>query len=138
MQPILQPLVRGISKLGGRLRTIFESIVTFLSGPRATKEALGVKGAVLGQLENDEAALLSLPPTNLDRSLEIWDVVLETESEDRLASPVHDRVSNRRTVHGTAEEAFFLFAIMTIVKGDVRVPRRFPARIALGQGKALG
>src|SRR5262249_47842381 len=121
MGTVLQPLVRGFETLGGHLRTLFRSIFTLLSGPRGDSGMVGLRGAAGAQPEPDRVGPSAGPATMPDGRLELWDLALKIQSEDRL--PIREPDGGLRARDGTAGQDFVVLALMALA---LREGRRSP------------
>jgi hypothetical protein len=118
MQQIVQPLVRGFDTMRGHLRTIVQSIFSMLSRPRVDSGMVGLRGAAGSQPDPAEVGPSARPATMPDGRLELWDLVLKSQSEDWLPVPEPDR--DGMTRDGTAGQDSFMVALLSLALREVR------------------
>jgi hypothetical protein len=131
MRTIVQPIVRGLDSIGGRLWTIFKSIITNLARPRVAGKRAGVNAVFLDRASAGElgieAVISSARGGPVDR-------FLETHRHDTL--PVHIHGSEEDRTNGIAgiQREFVVFALMMTALGEFRVSKSYSGRIVCQRG----
>jgi hypothetical protein len=137
IRTFVQPIVRGLDSLGGRVWNLLKSIIINLSQPRIATKKAGVRGAVSDPPKTDPAGPTAVVSPVHDDRLDAGDSQLESENEDRLAIPLPASAGDELNRYATGQQQFFVLVLMVTTLGDLRTSRPFPSRF-LFRGRTSG
>jgi hypothetical protein len=125
---IVQPILRGLDSLGGRVWTVFKSIIINLSRPRIATKKTGLRGAFAHPAKADPVNLATVLSPIQDGRLDDGDFLRASEGEDRLVAPIRPATGGKPDWDGAAHQGFFVFVLTVTALRDMRASQPFPGR----------
>jgi hypothetical protein len=133
VRTIVQPIVRGLDSLGGRMWNILKSIITNLARPRVAGKRAEMKGAFFDRPDAGSEGISAVSSPARGGPL---DPLLESYRQDteRLLMPVQG--DNMMNVNGDVEREFIAFALFVTALGELRSGQSSRGRMVYQAGNA--